>query len=73
MIKETVTHTEAARDLVQHYLPQPIAEQVKLSALEIIKDSFIDENLQEIFTDNLYRVKLNGEESKSNYIKGEQK
>ncbi|HLC16277.1 MAG TPA: Rpn family recombination-promoting nuclease/putative transposase [Thermodesulfovibrionia bacterium] len=51
--KEVFSRHEAARDFLVHYLPKEIAELIDLEFLEISKDSFVDEELQEHFCDIL--------------------
>lgn len=56
--KELFSRQEAARDFLQHYLPADITPLLDLTTLEINKDSFIDPDLQEHFSDLLYKVVL---------------
>lgn len=44
---------------MNNYLPQSIISIVDLNALEPQKDSFINEELQEVFSDMLFRVNIN--------------
>ena len=60
--KETFSKIEVARDFINNYLPQSIINIVDLNTLEIQKDSFINEELQEIFSDMLFRVNINKRE-----------
>ncbi|MGH9802003.1 MAG: Rpn family recombination-promoting nuclease/putative transposase, partial [Blastocatellia bacterium] len=62
--KELFSETEIAVDFVEHYLPQEIVAAIDLTTLEIVKDSFVDEELRQYFSDLLLRVKLkNGGEA----------
>ncbi len=54
--KDLFSRQEAARDFLRHYLPVEVAGLLDLSRLEISKDSFIDPDLQEHFSDLLYKV-----------------
>ncbi len=54
--KEVFSRRENARDFLQHYLPPELRSQLDLSTLEISKDSFIDPELQEHFSDLLYKI-----------------
>ena len=54
--KEIFTRREALKDFLTQALPQPIAALVDLESLEYLKDSFIDENLRERFSDLLLQV-----------------
>jgi predicted transposase/invertase (TIGR01784 family) len=56
--KELFSRQEAAQDFLQNYLPLDIANLLDLASLTISKDSFIDPELQEHFSDLLYRVAL---------------
>ncbi len=56
--KETFSRLEIARDFLQNYLPPAVSVLLDISTLELRKDSFIDSDLQENFTDLLYRVTL---------------
>ncbi len=60
--KETFSKIEVARDFMNNYLPQSIISIVDLNALEPQKDSFINEELQEVFSDMLFRVNINKRE-----------
>lgn len=57
--KETFSDAEVARDFIQHYLPESVSEIIDLETLEAQRDSYISQELQETFTDMLYRVKIN--------------
>ena len=45
-----------AQDFLANYLPEKVLKQIDLSTLEICKDSFVQEDLNEYFSDLLYRV-----------------
>ena len=60
--KETFSKIEVARDFMNNYLPQSIIRIVDLNTLEPQKDSFINEELQEVFSDMLFRVNINKRE-----------
>ena len=55
--KETFSQPTIVRDFVQNYLPAEIVVTLELDSLELQKDSFVEE-LQEHFSDILYRVRL---------------
>ncbi|MEP7336131.1 MAG: Rpn family recombination-promoting nuclease/putative transposase [Acidobacteriota bacterium] len=62
--KELFSETETVVDFVEHYLPQEIVAATDLATFEIVKDSFVDEELRQYFSDLLLRVKLkNGGEA----------
>lgn len=56
--KEIFGQPDIAADFVANYLPSEVVAELDLSALELVKDSFVDARLQEHFSDLLYRIKL---------------
>lgn len=60
--KETFGDVIVAKDFINNYLPQNIANIIDLNTLEPQKDSFINEELQEEFSDLLFRVNINDKE-----------
>ena len=62
LFKETFGRVELARDFMQGYLPKEILDVVDLSTLEPQKDSFINKELEEVFSDLLFRVDINNKE-----------
>ena len=56
--KELFSRLEVAQDFVRHYLPTEIVALLDVTTLDIVKDSFIDPELQEHFSDLLYQVTL---------------
>jgi len=71
--KDLFTRQEAAQDFLQHYLPAEVAALLDLSTLEIGKDSFIDLDLQEHFSDLLYKVALHSGQETYIYVLFEHK
>lgn len=57
--RETFSRLEIARDFIQHYLPHEVVAILDLDTLELQKDSFVDPELQEHFSDLLYQLRLN--------------
>ncbi|MFM7974596.1 MAG: Rpn family recombination-promoting nuclease/putative transposase [Pirellula sp.] len=53
-----LSHAQAARDLIQTHLPAELVAALDLDSLELKKDSFIDEELRESYSDLLYSVQL---------------
>ena len=51
--KDVFSKREAARDFLINYLPREVTALIDLEFLEISKDSFVDEELQEHFCDIL--------------------
>jgi len=58
--KEILGQRENAQDFFLNYLPDRIRALINLDSLEICKDSFIEKELNEYFSDLLYRLKLSG-------------
>lgn len=58
--KEVFSRKETAMDFLSNHLPMEVLRALNLDAIEIRKDSFIDEELRESFSDLLYEVKLAG-------------
>jgi hypothetical protein len=57
IVKEILSRKETARDFFSHYLPDRIRALLDLDSLEICKDSLIENELREYFSDLLYRLK----------------
>ncbi len=71
--KDLFSRQEAAQDFLQHYLPAELATLLDLSTLHISKDSFIDAELQEHFSDLLYQVNLHSGQEACIYLLFEHK
>jgi predicted transposase/invertase (TIGR01784 family) len=56
--KDLFSRQETARDFLQSYLPPDLLQHLDLASLDIHKDSFVDPELQEHFSDILYKVAL---------------
>ncbi|HEX5083364.1 MAG TPA: Rpn family recombination-promoting nuclease/putative transposase [Blastocatellia bacterium] len=56
--KDLLSRQETAVDFLSNYLPSEIVAALDLTAPEMVKDSFIDEELRQHFSDLLYRVNL---------------
>ncbi len=54
--QETFTRKEIAESFLKHYLPEQLIPHINFGSLSIIKDSFIDKELLEHFSDILYTV-----------------
>jgi len=61
LFRETWSNLPNARSFLENYLPENIIDIVRLDTLEICKDSFIEKDLQDYYSDMLYKVKF-GEE-----------
>ena len=60
--KLTFSNMAVAGDFLDNYLPQSIVDIIDLDTLEPQKDSFINKELQESFSDLLFRVNINNRE-----------
>ena len=56
--KEIFGKPDLAADFVRNYLPPTIVDALDLASLEVQKESFVDEKLEESFADLIYRVRL---------------
>ena len=56
--KETFSKKEAAIDFLRNYLPPQVIGIFDLSSVELVKDTFVDKELQAYYSDLLYRVGL---------------
>ena len=63
LFKETWSNIESARDFFSNYLPDKILANIDLTTLQIRKDSFIDRELKEFYSDLLYSATLKGRKS----------
>jgi predicted transposase YdaD len=60
--KEIFGKVEVAKDFLNNYLPENIMKVIDVDTLEPQKDSFIYEELQEVFSDMLFKVNINNRE-----------
>ena len=58
LFRKTYGDKENARSFLTNYLPGQVLKLVDLSTLEISKDSFIEKELADYYSDMLYRVML---------------
>lgn len=61
--KETFSDANTAKDFMVNYLPKDVLELVDLNSLKPQKDSYIEEDLKETFSDLLFQTKISNEES----------
>jgi len=57
--KETFRNLTVTKEFLVHYLPAHIVDIIDVETLEPQKDSFINEDLNEIFSDLLFKVNMN--------------
>ncbi len=60
LFKETWSNKANARAFLENYLPGKILEIADLDSLEICKDSFIENDLKDYYSDMLYKVNFKG-------------
>lgn len=63
--KEVFSQKRIARDFIENNIPKEALEVIDMESLELEKDTFINEELKENFSDLIYRVKIN---NKNGYI-----
>ncbi len=56
--KELLSLPQNARDFLRYYLPPAVVAEFDLRHVELVKDAFVDADLQKHLADLLYRVKL---------------
>ena len=56
--RETFAEPVMAAEFLRHYLPPDLAAALDLDRLEVLKESFVDEEFKEHFSDLLCRVPL---------------
>ncbi len=61
--KQTMTDKKKARNLLENYLPLKMLRLIDLEEMELEKDSMIEEELKDVFSDLIYKVKLNDKEA----------
>ena len=60
LFRETWSNLENARSFLRHYLPDHVLRLLDLDTLEISKDSFVEKELSDYYSDMLYKVMLSG-------------
>ncbi|MHA6250599.1 Rpn family recombination-promoting nuclease/putative transposase [Oceanobacillus sp. CAU 1775] len=61
-VKDTLNNIKNAQSFLINYLPDTLRNAVDISTLEPQKDSFINKNLEEGFSDLLFKAMINGQE-----------
>lgn len=59
-VKDLISRPEAARSLLETYLPKEIRVWLNLSTLKLEEQTWVDEQLREHFADLLYRLEWSG-------------
>ena len=73
VFRETYSNFDNACSLISNAMPQRVLKLMDLSTLEICKDSFIEEDLSDYYSDMLYRVKFRDGSAGSVYVLFEHK
>jgi predicted transposase/invertase (TIGR01784 family) len=60
--RESMGNVTTAKDFLAHYLPKNILQIIDLNTLEPQKDSFINQELEEGFSDLLFKADISGKE-----------
>lgn len=60
--KETLSDIETTRDFMINYLPKDLLSVIDLENLTPEKDSYIEKELEETFSDLLFKTNINGQE-----------
>ncbi len=55
--KELFSPLPTARDFIRHYLPKSLGAAIDLRTLTVVKESFLDEELRNYFSDMLFRAR----------------
>jgi len=58
LFREIWSNKAVAADVLQNYLPEDVLKFIDLSSLEISKDSFIEKELKDYYSDLLYKISL---------------
>lgn len=60
--KGTFGNVTVAGDFLTNYLPESVVRHIDIATLEPQKDSFIDEKLEETYSDLLFQANIYGNE-----------
>ena len=60
LFKDTWSDPDNAKSFLKNYLPKKVLDLTNLDSLEICKDSFIEKNLEEYYSDMLYKADIKG-------------
>ena len=61
--KKNMSDKSTVRNMLQNYLPEQILNLINLDNMELEKDTMIEEELENVFSDLIYKVSLNGNEA----------
>jgi hypothetical protein len=60
--KEVFSRPDVAEDFLFHFLPRDVSSLLRPGTFRLSKDSFVDANLKEYYSDLLYQVDFKGGE-----------
>jgi predicted transposase/invertase (TIGR01784 family) len=60
--KQVMGNVETAKSFLENYLPSKVVEMIDLSTLEPEKDSFIEKKLRDIYSDLLFKARINNKD-----------
>ena len=63
LFRQTWSDLETAKSFLHHYLPRQVLDLADLDTLEICKDTFVEKELKDLYSDLLYKVHLAGADS----------
>lgn len=61
--KKIMGEKEQAVSFIENYLPEAIVKEMKLDSLDLLKDTFVSEDLKEFYSDLIYKVELKGNDA----------
>ena len=67
-IRDLMSRKPVVQDFLRYYLDQELVNLLDLSTLEIKKDTFVDEELVEHFSDILYQLKFRNGQKTQVYV-----
>lgn len=62
LFRKMWSNIDVARDYLNHYLPKALLRLIDVDSLEISKDSFVEKELEDYYSDILYKVNIAGAE-----------
>jgi len=61
--RESFGRKDIAKSFIKEYLPQDLCKSLELKSLEISKDSYVDKEMSEHFSDIVYKINILGKSS----------
>lgn len=62
MFKETFSDLDVVSDFLKHYIPKENLAIIDVESIVLLKDSFIQKELRDSYSDSLFSVKIAGED-----------